>query len=1245
MKPKGAFILASLLWCLSIVRGATPQSSTDLWDLSKGAVVTASSGTFESSATLGMFGGAGFGSEPGSTIFSGGAPQFVEWTTPAAVTVNQIRLFTRGDGDTTTREFSKFVLKIKSSGSSTFDQTVFTWNPPLPLVQLDTSSWMVLNTNISSFTARAFRAEFTAISGGTRIMEMDAFGPPPTEPAKITLAPTSQSIFVGQTATFSVDVSGAGPLSVQWLHDGAPVTITGDHTQLLDGHTLLIRNAVLEDSGSYKLLVTNQFGSDERTVTLSVEGQPAQITVPPTPISIFVGQSATFAVNVFGTLPLSIQWTHDGAPVTITGDHLQLIDGHSLFIKNATLDDAGSYKLTVTNQFGVAESAAVSLAVQVDDTSPVVTILKPVPGTYRGAANFEGTVTDNQAVTSVRWEKNGIAMGTLALVGGSFSVPNVSLQNGENLLKVIATDPVGNVGFADVTVTSSLVLQSQDDLFDVHQGTVVTGTSGLLSGITDPGMLGGSDSLEPGNTVFASGRTNGFVHTIDWRTFASVTVTNVKVFARGDLSTSYREFSQFTLKAKSPGSSTFDLTVFSYTPPTLPWPFLDPDSFLMLDTNFTAVTAQEFRAEVVQFDNGPRIMEVDGFGPSSTGPPVVIDQPSDVTAFGGSMAILSAHVSGASPLHFQWQHANTNLAGSSRIVGVNSSVLKISNIQAGDAGIYSLAITNPAGNTMSSNAVVTIGVDTAAPVVTITSPTAGNVGDETLTIEGTVVENDRIVSLRWYRNGTNMGPVPFTGSQFLLAGQRLLAGDNVIRVVAIDGSGNEGSAQVTTQWSPNRAVILEMPAPRQEGARMTVPISLISTGGISAATFVVGFDTNLVTDPQFEWISEGDLGLTSVNLESNKRYRASFALAGTALSGGTRTLGNVSFRTRSVSTNRTVNFTMDLVGFYGPTGDQYLTGNYVQGSSGLITKRKVTGDNNANDRLDVGDATVILRFASRLDLPKSWDITGNDLNKNNDVDSGDVVRVLRAVVGIDPQPLVPAGLKAADGGAIPVDGQLSLVADKSTANAGEKITVEARISGKTRPIEGASFRLEYPVGALRLENSTAHQPGALVPASGALLAWNVSPSVTDYANQNGAISFGVSSATSWPANNGVLARFTFTVQAAAAGRYTWPMFIRNGETTSDGFRTDSLGTASLNFVARAPAPANFEPSVHFDASGSSKLILQGDLGATYVVHGSSDLSTWKIIGTYSTTTSSTIEINDPEATGAATRFYRATLIQ
>ena len=78
--------------------------------------------------------------------------------------------------------------------------------------------------------------------------------------------PSNQSIEVTLNATFTTAVTGVGPFTYQWRHNG---TIFSRET----GDTLMITNVMESDSGEYECIVINQFGdNDTSSASLTVTG-------------------------------------------------------------------------------------------------------------------------------------------------------------------------------------------------------------------------------------------------------------------------------------------------------------------------------------------------------------------------------------------------------------------------------------------------------------------------------------------------------------------------------------------------------------------------------------------------------------------------------------------------------------------------------------------------------------------------------------------------------------------------------------------------------------------------------------------------------------------------------------------------------------------------------------------------------------------------------------------------------------
>lgn len=177
-----AFFLAISL--SRIIQAA--QATNDLWDLRQGVSVVRTSGAFPGSDLSDILGNSAGSVEPGHGIFADdkpqGYPHFIEWRTPAPVAIRSFRLFAAGDGPiyNNEREFTRFVLKAKSSLLSDFDVVLYDATFPHPFGHDDVENRELLAANISPVFTSEFRAEFYQFDGqrgydGPRVIELDGF--------------------------------------------------------------------------------------------------------------------------------------------------------------------------------------------------------------------------------------------------------------------------------------------------------------------------------------------------------------------------------------------------------------------------------------------------------------------------------------------------------------------------------------------------------------------------------------------------------------------------------------------------------------------------------------------------------------------------------------------------------------------------------------------------------------------------------------------------------------------------------------------------------------------------------------------------------------------------------------------------------------------------------------------------------------------------------------------------------------
>lgn len=163
--------------------------------------------------------------------------------------------------------------------------------------------------------------------------------------------------------------------------------------------------------------------------------------------------------------------------------------------------------------------------------------------------------------------------------------------------------------------------QSFSDLWDVSNGTTIIANSATLFGdIRD--MFGANDSPyapERGHTIFEDWRPLNYQHWVEWQTPQAVTVGRVVLWAEHDASPWGRSFNRFSLEAWDDADAAY-ITILD-TQVAIPYVYVQDVQGLVLDAIlFSPVTASRFRASFYQgtevaWASGPRILELDAFGP------------------------------------------------------------------------------------------------------------------------------------------------------------------------------------------------------------------------------------------------------------------------------------------------------------------------------------------------------------------------------------------------------------------------------------------------------------------------------------------------------------------------------------------------------------------------------------------------------------------------------------------------------
>ena len=230
-----------------------------------------------------------------------------------------------------------------------------------------------------------------------------------------------------------------------------------------------------------------------------------------------------------------------------------------------------------------------------------------------------------------------------------------------------------------------------------------------------------------------------------------------------------------------------------------------------------------------------------------------------------------------------------------------------------------------------------------------------------------------------------------------------------------------------------------------------------------------------------------------------------------------------------------------------------------------------------------------------------------------DKDPGDVVKVLRTVVGIDPQPNRNRVITKMGGDDDQADTVLLFLKEQTADTA----PVQVQLKDMQSTIAGANFQLEYPTELLRLKDKSSHAPGEIVAGNAAAI-WNVSPAQTDYASQDGTLAMAVSSPEPWTVKDGVLAELTFKVQDGANLNKA-VLALSEVEVTPDGFDNRMLDGLDFNVGSGGDVKQPNAPVLRDITTAPFCFRLETEPNRDYSIEGSSDLKAWGVVKTYNGT--------------------------
>ncbi len=207
------------------------------------------------------------------------------------------------------------------------------------------------------------------------------------------------------------------------------------------------------------------------------------------PTSVSSYNTTTSSVDISGTASdnkgvTEVVWSNSaGGSSTASGTNSWSVAGVDLV--------EGNNVITITAHDAAGNEALDIITIVytiVDTTAPVVAITSPTTGTAYGiesdTLNIGGTASDGRGVTQVSWSNSRGGSGT-ATGTTSWSASDISLTEGENLIRVTARDEAGNTSTDTLTVAYTIPDTSIDSWTELTNDNFESGWGSFKDGGRD----------------------------------------------------------------------------------------------------------------------------------------------------------------------------------------------------------------------------------------------------------------------------------------------------------------------------------------------------------------------------------------------------------------------------------------------------------------------------------------------------------------------------------------------------------------------------------------------------------------------------------------------------------------------------------------------------------------------------------------------------------------------------------------
>ena len=535
--------------------------------------------------------------------------------------------------------------------------------------------------------------------------------------------------------------------------------------------------------------IENRAVRTDLTPAALIFGTPPGITTQPANATVAVGAATTVRVAASGSAPLSYQWYKNGTAIPGATNA-------TLSFASAQTSDAGSYAVIVTNAAGTIVSSAGTLTVTAATTG--------------GGGAVGGGGSSGGGGGSVGGGGGAIGGGGSSGGGGGgtpVSLPTISAAPASQTIAPgsTATFRVGATG------TEPLAYQWRKN------GATILGATGATLTLTNV------------QATDAAGYSATVTNVAGSITSAPGTLTITVVAPPPEVpSTPPSIVAQSSGATIAEGAATsFSVTATGTAPLTYQWRrngelVASANAATLAIANATLADAGNYTAVVTNRVGSVTTLAIAlGVTPAATRP-TIVSQPQNLSALAAANVSVSVVAQGTLPLTYQWSK------NGAAIPGATSAMLALANVQAADATIYTVVVTNALGSATSNAATLTLAATAVAPRIAA-EPAGQTLAPGANLTFSVVADGTAPFSYQWRRNGALLTGA--TSATYSLANLRLAdAGSYSVAVTNSVGTVTSSTATLTVAPPAGAPSILIQPADVTIGAGARVSFRVAASG-------------------------------------------------------------------------------------------------------------------------------------------------------------------------------------------------------------------------------------------------------------------------------------------------------------------------------------------------------------------------------------------------------------------------------